>query len=196
LEKTMHLGIPRLLVLAVALSACQTPIQGHYEINRAAPFHSYATFAWITADPLVRPAAGVIPGEQVRVSPVMEQVLRQAVDRKLLEKGFEKRADPESADLIVSFSVGARDKIQVTSYPAHSGYRYGAWGGGWQSDVRTYTEGTLAIDVFDVRTHQAVWHGWASKRVSTSTDQAQRTATLNEAVDAILGQFPYRNTQQ
>jgi len=192
----MHHAIPRLLILAVALSACETPIQGHYEINREAPFDRYATFAWITSDPLVRPAVGVVPGEQVRVSPIMEGVLREAVDRNLLTRGYSKRADPQSADLIVSFSVGARDKIQVTSYPSHAGYRYGAWGGGWQSDVRTYTEGVLAIDVFDARARRAVWHGWATKRLGSSTDQAKRTATLNEAVDAILAEFPYRNTQQ
>ncbi len=189
-------SILRLSTLAIALAACQTGIQGHHEINSGAPFDRYTSFAWISADPLVRPAIGVASGQNVRISPIMEQTIREAVDWRFLQKGYEKRLEPASADLIVSFSVGAREKIQVTSSPARAGYRYGGYAGGWQSDVRTYNEGTLSIDVFDGKARQAVWHGWATKRLSRTTDQEKRTALIKEAVDAVLESFPARNTLQ
>ena len=198
----MH-SLLRLSTLAIALAACQTGIQGHHEINSGAPFDRYTSFAWISADPLIRPAIGVASGQNVRISPIMEQTIREAVDWRFLQKGYEKRLEPASADLIVSFSVGAREKIQVTSSPARAGYRYGGYaggyggyGGGWQSDVRTYSEGTLSIDVFDGKARQAVWHGWATKRLGRTTDQEKRTALIKEAVDAILESFPVRNTLQ
>ncbi len=189
-------SILRLSVLAIALATCQTAIQGHYEINARAPFDRYTTFAWISAEPLVRPQIGVASGQNVRISPIMEQTIRDAVDWRLLQKGYAKRTDPESADLVVSFSVGARERIQVTSSPARAGYRYGPYAGGWQSDVRSYTEGILSIDVFDKQAKQAVWHGWATSRLSRTMDQEKRTALIKEAVDAVLESFPAQNTLQ
>jgi hypothetical protein len=186
------------LALGLMLAGCQTPIQGHYEYNTEAPWGRYASFAWVTSEPLIRPAAGIASGQDQRISPIMEQTIRRAVDRILAQKGYEQIADPGAADIIVSFSLGTRDKIEVDSYPVRAGYGYGryGYGGGYYSDVRSYTEGTLAIDFFDAQARQAIWHGWASKRVSSSADQAQRTATLNEAVGAILKSFPFRKTQQ
>ena len=185
-----------LSMLAIALASCQTGIQGHYEINARAPFDTYTSFAWISAEPLVRPQIGVASGQNIRISPIMEQSIREAVDWRLLQKGYAKRTNPESADLVVSFSVGARERIQVTSSPARAGYRYGAYTGGWQSDVRSYTEGILSIDVFDRQAKQAVWHGWATKRLSRTMDQEKRTALIKEAVDAVLESFPAQNTLQ
>ncbi len=186
------------LALGLMLAGCQTPIQGHHEFNTQAPWDRYGSFAWVTSEPLIRPMAGVASGQDQRISPIMEQTIRRAVERTLAQKGFQQRRDPRSADIVVSFSLGTRDKIEVESYPARAGYGYGryGYGGGYYSDVRTYTEGTLAIDFFDAQARQAIWHGWASKRVSSSADQAQRTATLNEAVGAILESFPFRSTQQ
>jgi hypothetical protein len=38
------------------------------------------------------------------------------------------------------------------------------WGD--EVDVHQYREGTLSVDVFDARSHRAVWHGWATKKLS------------------------------
>ena len=64
-----------------------------------------------------------------------------------------KADDPERADFVVSYSVGSRDKLRVTSYPV--AYR-GPWG--WhvlgrryyvqEYEQHSYTEGTLAVDIF------------------------------------------------
>ncbi len=181
---------------ALAIAGCQTAIKGNHEFDRGAPFETYSSFAWITSEPLLRPTAGVASGP--RISGVMESNLRRAVERELHAKGYRMAVNQRSADLVVSFSVGTREKIRVDSQPVGAGYRYGrygAWGGGMQqTTARSYTEGTLAIDFFDVAARQAVWHGWATKRLSRSTDQATREATINEAVSAILGNFPYSNT--
>jgi hypothetical protein len=180
------------LVLAVGLAACQAPIKGHHEYDASASFDQYASFAWITDQSLMRPGVGYTASDP-RLSPILEQEIRAAVDRNMEQKGYQKRGDPQSADLVISFSLGTREKIQVDSYPVRAGYRYG-YRGVWASDVRTYTEGTLAIDAFDRQTNRAVWHGWATGRVSPSADQEKRKARANEAVDAILAEFPLRHS--
>jgi hypothetical protein len=185
------------LVAGLVLAACQTPISAHYEYDTTAPFQDYMKFAWVTNEPLIRPAAGV-SGLDPRLSPMVEKAIRDAVERNLVAGGYRQLSDPASADLVVSFSVGTREKVQVDSYPTRAGYRYGPYGGygGWQSDVRAYTEGVLAIDFFDTRSKEVVWHGWATKRLSTSTDQEKRRENVNRVVDAVLEKFPSRNSPQ
>lgn len=181
----------------LAIVACQT-IDVHHEYNTRAPFGTYKTFAWVTDQPLLPASLGEMAGDP-RLSPVMEGDLRAAIERNLAEKGYHQRSAPEDADLVLSFSLGTRDKIEIDSYPTRAGYGWGpyrGWGG-WESDVRTYTEGMLAIDFFDRHTKQAVWHGWATKRIaSRPRSQEDRVKTINEVVDAILAEFPFRNIQQ
>ena len=56
-------------------------------------------------------------------------------------------------------------------------------------DVPQYREGTLAIDVFDGRTHRPVWHGGAQKEL-TRKDLEQCAEPINEAVSSVLAKFP------
>jgi hypothetical protein len=190
-------GRALLLVAVFGLAACQTPISAHYEYDTNAPFKEYMKFSWVTNEPLIRPAAGV-SGLDPRLSPMVEKVIRDAVERNLAARGYTQVPDAASADLVVSFSVGTREQFQVNSYPGRAGYGYGRRGGygGWTSDVRVYTEGVLAIDLFDARSKEVVWHGWATKRLSTSADQEKRRENVNRVVDAVLEKFPSRNATQ
>jgi hypothetical protein len=185
------------LLVALWLVACATPIRAQHDFDASAPFSRYETFAWVTEEPLIRPVAGVT--EQPQPSPLLDPLIRAAVERDLATKGYQRVPSAEQADLVVSFSVGAREKIEVDSYPAHLGYHYGArttvWGRGWYSETRTYSEGTLALDFFDRKTRNVVWHGVATRRLPGRIDPDQRRAIVDAAVDAILEEFPARGEQ-
>jgi hypothetical protein len=182
-----------LIGLVGALAACQT-IKAHHDFDPQAPFATYETFAWVTEQSLIPPVVGAAPGDARRPDPLLDPIIRDAVERNLRARGYEQLRDPNGADLVLSFSLGARDKIEVDSYPVGAGYRYGGWGYGgvYATEVETYTEGILAFDFFDRRTRRAVWHGWATKRLSSSPTPEKRRATVNEVTDAILEKFPYR----
>ena len=130
----------------------------------------------------------------IQVSPMTEGRIKRAIQESLQSKGLQVVADPDQADFVVAFTVGARDEVQVTSYP--TAYR-GAWGGGYwgggyygnQVDVRQYTEGRLSIDIFDRAEHRPVWHGWATKRI-TSKAQEDPEPVLREVVAAMMAKFP------
>lgn len=154
-------------------------------------FAIYKTFTWIANEPLIRPI------DDRYVSPLNAQRIRKAIESGLLELGFRKVGDRAAADFIVSFTVGARDKIDVDSYPAT--YRDG-WITGWpyygdSIDVHTYTEGILAIDIFDRERRLPVWHGVAKKRISGS-DRGNASRLIQEAVALILSEFPPQQAQQ
>ena len=184
-----------LLLLACLTAACSSnpPL---IDYDPGADFSSYKTYAYISDRPMMR-APDSPPG-----SPLLEGRLINDTDSVMQAKGFTKVEDPESADFAVGFTVGSREKIKVNSYPEPYRPYYGGWGwgapyyggyggygGGTNVDVQQYTEGTLAIDVYDVAEHKPVWHGIATKRI---TDKMRENPgeTINEIVNEILLEFP------
>jgi hypothetical protein len=170
------------------LGGCATTLTARLDYDRAQDFSGYRSYAWIADDPIV-----TAPGEAPRVSPLNRRRIVAAVEAALARKGYTVAADPAAADFVVAYTVGQRDRITVDAWPAP----YRSWGrwrwpyAGRDIDVRSYTEGTLAIDIFDGRTRAPVWHGWTRKQI-TEADIEQAAARIPEAVDVIIAQFPPR----
>lgn len=184
------------VVATVVLGGCATGFEAMYDHDPANDFTAYKTFAWVSEHPMK-------VGEVARIpSPLLESQIMVTVETALGAKGYKLVPDVDSADFALSFTIGSREEIKVDSYPSMSagyagvGYprRWSAWGGpyygyGTETTVRQYTEGMLAIDVFDVSDRRPVWHGVASKNISKS-DRKDSGATVQAAVDAILVGFP------
>jgi len=176
------------LLLGALLTGCATIRTGSHQ-DESISFGQYRTFAWIADDPLILGA-----GEQSPISPLTQRKIVQAIEGELSNRGFTHSADANQADFVVAYSVGTRERIDATSYP--SGYR-GAWG--WHlhgryyytTEVvhRTYTEGTLSVDIFDGNTKQPIWHGWATKTILTS-DRENPSPAIEKAVEGIIARFP------
>jgi Domain of unknown function (DUF4136) len=168
----------RLLTAALlALAACgATHVASDYD--RTAPFSTFHSFTLV-----VRPHPGAH-------NPIVEQRTYDAIRAALTSKGFAYVADPGRADFAVDFTIGARDRLDVRSYPAaHGGpWHHADWWGS-EVDVRQYQEGTFAIDVFDVRSRRPVWHGLGKKELSQS-DLEHSETVIREAVAAVLARFP------
>jgi hypothetical protein len=108
----------------------------------------------------------------------------------LTAKGYGYVADPDKADFVIGFGVGAADDARIDSYPMR--YR-GTWHWSpvYTRDVHLhhYVEGRLTVDVFDVVTEQPAWHGWSTRNIIAADPNASR-ALLREALTAILARFP------
>ncbi len=175
---------------ALVLTACASPIRTEHDSDPDADLAKYRSFAWISEDPLMGPSPGVARGEYI--SPIDERRIRSAVEANLLAKGYRRAESRDTADLVVSFTIGSQEKVRTNSTPGRSSTYYSAYGGGaWYggASVRTYTyvEGTLVLEFYDRATRHAVWAGWASKRLSKSDDSEE---TLQRAVAAIFEEFP------
>jgi hypothetical protein len=178
------------------LAGCASGFEATYDSDPAQDFSGYKTFSWVSEHPMKVATTARIQ------SPMLEHRIMTTVESALGTKGFRLVPDVESADFALSFTIGSREEIKVDSYPSMSGGyvghgypgSWGRWGGsyygyGVETTVRQYTEGMLALDVFDVAEHRPVWHGVASKRISDS-DRKDVDATVKAAVDAILAGFP------
>jgi hypothetical protein len=171
---------------ALMSSGCATTLQAHSDHDASQNFSGYHTYAWLADQPMIAP-----PDQLARVSPLNRRRIEQAIENELAAKGFQKAADPAAADFAVSYTVGGRDRVDVYSYPQpYAGpWRWGAPYFGHDVDVTMYREGTLAIDVFDGKSHQPVWHGWASKRIGEQ-DLKHAAELIPPAVATIMQDFP------
>ena len=192
------------LLFVLSLSACATPLKSSVDVADNAEFGELKTYAWITDQPLFTSNAA----SPDVVNPLNEQRIRTAVEEQLENKGYQKVTIGQ-ADFVVAFTLGARDRVRVTQYYNDFGYRYygyhhgfgrfgrgfGGFGRGFGGfgpsvSVRTFTEGTLVVDIFDNTEKEAIWHGSASKRLSRDNGTRE---LIDEAVTVLLAEFPDRD---
>jgi hypothetical protein len=145
----------------LALSACTTSPKVSSDVAPGANFSAYKTFGFVSE----APTGG---------DPVAMARIQQDVGGALSGKGY---VQGQPADLTVVTRVGTENKTDVSTW--------GWWGR--QLDVQQYTEGKLAVDVFDTKTRQPLWHGVASERLDpNNTDPA----AINSAVASVMSSFP------
>jgi hypothetical protein len=180
-------------LVCTLLGACASTFKATYDHDTGHDFTNYQTFAWIAEHPMQVGATNRIP------NPMLEPRIMSALENALVAKGYRWVKKAEDADFVLSFTVGSREEIKIDSYPStYAGYggAYGRrWGGAYygygatETNVRQYTKGMLAVDVFDVKERRPVWHGVAEKTINEA-DREDAEGTINAAVDAILAGFP------
>jgi len=182
------------LVAVVASCASTYEAKVGFDKNTKIDTSNYKTFAWLTPGKIMAPAEDI--------NPVMKLRVDEEIVQAFTAKGYKLVADAEHADFAISYTVGNRDKIKVSSYPTTYNASFG-WGRGYyggyyggmygthmatETHVRQYTEGKLAIDVYDVKTHQPAWHGWATKRIASSEKEAP-SSMIKDVVNQVVVQF-------
>ena len=176
------------LALLTLVAACSS-VQVVSDYDPDADFSQYRTFAFISDNPMI------IAQAADPVNPLTEGRFMDAIAEGLAASGLTQVDNREQADLAVSFTLGSRNELRVDSYPMP--YRTGldrwTWGRSYYTDVtvREYTKGQFALDLFDVKQRAPVWHGKASKTI-TSADRSAPVETINEIVGEVLAAYPPR----
>jgi Domain of unknown function (DUF4136) len=131
------------------------------------------------------------------LNPLVAARVEDAIRADLRKRGYVEASDPRVADFIVDFTVGSRERTDITTYPEP----YAGWGWGvgqdhgagpyWGDsvDVHEYREVTLSVDVFDGHSHRPVWHGGAKKERSDE-DIEHSAGPVQRAVATVLSKFP------
>ena len=122
--------------------------------------------------------------------------LKVAVAQQLDLRGL--RYDPENPDVLMNFYIHSEDKIRTRQTPTMSagyyGYRGGyyngfGYGGGYETRIDQYTEGTLTIDMIDPTLKKVVWEGTVTGRL-TKKDVKDLEGTIDRAVEDVFDKFP------
>jgi hypothetical protein len=175
-----------LFFAALLLGGCATlSPEVRVQTNPGTDFDHYHSFAFFS--PLGTDKEGY--------SSILSRHLRDATRQALEARGY--RYEANQPDLWVNFNVEIRDKTDVVNFPGLGYYGYGYWGrryglwGGYEVTTVQYQEGTLNIDLIDVRQNQLVWEGVAEGRVTQKSRKNLETTTQS-AVKNIFSRYPYR----
>lgn len=160
-----RLIFPALLVLslpACAVAPADRGISGadvKTQVSPSAPFGTYRTWNWVSAtDPL-------------NADRTVAAAVRRSIEARMAERGYARSNTP---DVAVAFTLGARESVELKDYGPYRPY-YPAYGrrphhAGWYPvyrdiEIDAVKEGSLAIDIYDAKTHEPVWHGHASREL-------------------------------
>lgn len=125
-------------------------------------------------------------------NPVNESRLRGAIAAQLASQGVQPAATADSADCLVGYGIGAHTDVEG-AYPVGIGYGYG-WGwrggyyGGWDEPY-VYREGIIAVDIYDGRSKQPIWHASVNQSLFGANGPAAEQK-IDRAVAALFTKYP------
>jgi hypothetical protein len=143
------------------------------DYNHKVPFERFHTYSW---------------GKVHTTNPLWESRIRDAVDRELQQKGWQ-RSD-SNADVIVTAVGSAQNQQEYqTFYDGMGGWGWRGWGGNMATTtVQTYKVGTLVIDMYDAQNKQLIFRGSATDTLSKNPEHNEKD--LDKAVDKMFKKFP------
>lgn len=181
--------LPRLtffLLLTGCLIGCSSAPKVSYD--EKVSFSPPKTFTWLDDKPLKYSET------DYKVSPMLESHLMEATRSELESRGYRYVSMSENPDFAVSFTFGARDKIQKSRYP--SGYTMTAAGSGTYSfhgpgavQTTEFVEGQISLDFFAESTKSLVWQVSDSGRLEELSEEELKQA-VNELMAKLLADFP------
>lgn len=173
------------LAAALAIAGCATPIATvRSQTAPDASFAGYQTFGFFDE----------LPGQQAAYTAFVDQHIKDAIVNEMQARGYRREA---GGQLLINFHRQSQEKVKVTQSAAPTGfygYRRGfyTWGGAaMTTDVQSYREGTLLIDVVDGAAKKLLWQSVAVGRVTKDVLENPKAA-IDEAVKQMFTEFPGR----
>jgi hypothetical protein len=128
-------------------------------------------------------------------NPLNADRLRGAIEANLAARGIARAGDGAAADCVVGYAIGTRQVFNdyYAGWGPGWGYGYG-WGrrgwGGWGYDGPwVENETRIVVDVFDAKSHKAIWHGAVSQSMYDFTGP-NAEMKINTATAAIFAKLP------
>jgi hypothetical protein len=196
MENTMKKSFKLIAVLfAVALiTACSSPVKIQSDYDHSIDFSQYKTYGYYTPMGIENP----------NYSSLLGSMFRNAIDAQMKPRGYVLADNP---DLLINVSARLQDKTKVTTmsdpmygggYYGYRGGMYDPWGGygyGTSTHVSQYTEGTINVDMVDVKNKRMVWEGIAIGRVNEKEKNDELRADIMSGVAEMFNNYPFRAGQ-
>jgi len=189
------LKIFTVLISTMLITACGSTTKIHSDYDHSIDFSQYKTYAYYSPMGIENP----------NYSSLLGQMFRDAIDAQMLPRGYVKSNNP---DILINVSARLEDKTQVrtTSDPmmyggGYYGYRggmYDPWGGygyGTTTHVSQYTEGTVNVDMVDVKQKRMIWEGVAIGRVNEKEKNDELRNDIHTGVAEMFEGYPFRAGQ-
>ncbi len=183
-ENHLHFLSRKMLLigaLALFIIGCASAPRITTNTNPTVDFASFETYSFMPVLGTDRPNGVQTP---------LSTMLMSAMSREMSSRGYQRSDNP---DLLINFFVNTEGRLDVRQVPAPGtfhGYRfnrYATWGG-YRTEVRQYTQGTLAIDLVDARQNVLAWEGIAQKRLDSSAQQINQER-VDDIVRQVMAEF-------
>jgi hypothetical protein len=168
--------------VACAVTACAPYVRSDVNRTLIGTVHCN-TFAWAGS------FHGNSPLRSTVANPLNESRLRAAIASHLSHGTIEPA--PGNADCLVGYGIGATSVVEEPWL--YDGWGYGWWGypyGGWGwPGPYVYHEGVIAVDLYDAKSRQPLWHASVEQSLYGVTgDEAAKR--IEAAVAAIFTKYP------
>ncbi len=179
------------LMLLGLLTGCSSTRTITVDYSPRADFDSFKTFQYMDSDVNVTAA-----------NPLVHDRIVAAIKEEMLAIGFEEvdeypdvyvtyysRLDQEVVLYTTTTSMGHHSSMHRSSW-----YRYSSpwgWGSSFSHSTtrpRTYTTGTLVIDMWKAREKELVWRGTVSDLLTGDT--GRDADLINRSINAVFLKFP------
>lgn len=184
------------VLITVLLTSCASGYQTQSWKAKGVDLKSYKSYAW------------VVPGDTVlghrRDDKLYGGTIQSVADSELKAKGM--TVDTQQPDAVFMFDTRLEDHVRYTQSPTVSvGFGVGSpgyYGGpgyymggmvpvaGGDVTANYYKQGTLVIEMYDLKTQKLLWRGWATKDIDYSTDMDY---TLRKAIHDIFIYLPIKH---
>ncbi len=158
-----------LLILPLFFSSCSS-LKVTADYDPAADFTQYKTFSFLPWN---------LQSDEILTDRDKER-FRNAVGYEMQRVGY--KYDPANADLTINIFIIVDQKTGTSTYADYYssgigvGYYYGPWGSNYAGGVSAFTvmhsydyeDGTLILDVLDVKKKQIAWQGIAKKTLKSA----------------------------
>jgi len=175
------------LLLVIMLVVACSSVRVSQDFDPSKNIVNLKTFAWKTE---TQPPTG-----DIRVdNPLLDGRIRDAVERNLTARGYQKQAET-TPDFYIAYQYVIQRKLDSDRPQTGIGFGIGSFGsrGGigisTGTSVSEYDEGLLVIDFLGAREGELLWRGNGSRRVDQHSDPARTTERINEMVDKIMNQI-------
>ena len=172
------------VTLILLMAACASGPRITTNTNPGTDFASFSTYNFM--QPLGTDRAN---GVQTPLS----GMLTDAMSREMSNRGYRRSDNP---DLLINFFVNTEERMDVRQVPTSSSFhgyrrgRYSTWGS-TRTEVRQYTQGTLAIDLVDASQNMLAWEGIAQQRLGRNTREISQEQ-INDVVHQTMAEFTHR----
>lgn len=190
MKKYYRVSVLACSLLAMFILGC-SGIEVSQDYNPDSDFSRLKTYAWKNKD---QQKTG-----DIRVdSQLMDDRIRKATEKKLLEKGFRKSTgQPPDFFMIYTYSISKK----IHSTPARTGMgfgyrnygRYGTVGIRTETEIDEYDEGLLVIDFLKPDSDIILWRGKSTRIVNTHSTPEKIIQDIHQTIGKMLAQFPPGN---
>ena len=184
------------LIVIFLFSSCADGVHTSSWKAKGVNLKTYKSYAWI------------VPGDTTlghrRDDKLYAGAIQTLADVELKAKGMV--VDTQQPDVVFMFDTRLEDHVRYTQSPQVSvGFGVGSpgyYGGpgyymggmvpvaGGEVTANYYKQGTLVIEMYDLKTQKKLWSGWARKELDHTTDMDY---TIRKAVHDIFMYLPIKH---